>query len=249
MKDFFIFCPTLNLLEFILEKNYRQIRIFRIFVIEYILGRTENFHKIFFYLMQLNTEICKTYKLSKNPLKNLEGISLNLKVDLKNKMNFIDMIPENFEENPLLTTPSPKTFLHLFMDSEYFFKEIKNPSKKNELEITVYNLMILICEALISNWDVVCYILLIFYHFYTKAICSFFIIFYLFAFVCVEEHHNMITTWKPMFIYIYVIAMIKMMMFLQMIKPFTDEEMINDNTFPYKNDYIPIFQVKIRKYF
>ena len=45
MKDVFLFTPTLNLLQFILEKNNKQIRFFQIYVIEYILGESENYIK------------------------------------------------------------------------------------------------------------------------------------------------------------------------------------------------------------
>ena len=245
MKDVFLFTPTLNLLQFILEKNNKQIRFFQIYVIEYILGESENLHKIFLYIEKVQKEICINYKTSKNPNKNLEGISLNLKVEMKNNLKFFDIIPEYFEENPLLSSPSAKKFLHLFLDDDHFFKEIKNPTKKTEEKINVLNIIRLIYHVFISNWEIICYILMIFYHFYTKAICSFFVIIFMFGFLSIEEHHSLAKTWKVLFLYIFIVAMIKMLMFIPFVKPYSDSELLNDKAFQYNDNYIPIYKVKL----
>lgn len=247
-RDLFFFSPTLNLLEFLLEKNNRQIRSYRIFAVEYILGYCENLHKIYTYLERVHQEICKVYKSTQNPAKNLEALSLNLKVEMKQNLRFIDVMPEDFEENPLLSSGNSKKFLNLFFDDEYGFTEIRLPNNDAEHPITMIKILILLIEVVVSKWEWICYILLIGYHFYSQAICSFFIIFYTFAFLCVEEHHTLARTWKPLFLYIFLVALIKMIMFLPMVKPFSDQDMQNNKAFIYSNDYIPIYKVKFFEY-
>ena len=241
-----MFSPTLNLLEFLLEKNNRQIKSYRIFATEYILGNCENLHRICTYIERIQHEICTYYKKSQILGKNIEAISLNLKVEMNQNLKFIDVLPENFEENPLLSSgSSSKKLLKLFFDDDFGFSEIKLPHNDPENPVTVLKIFILLTQVIISHWEWICYILLMFYHFYSKAISSFFIIFYTFAILCVEEHHTLVSTWKPLFIYIFIIALIKMIMFLPMIKPFSDDELHNDKSFVYSNDYIPIYKVKI----
>lgn len=238
LRDRYYFEPTLSLLQIIMEKNSRQIRCFRISPIEYLLGRVENIEKFQVYLEKIEKDLCETYKSSKDQNKNIEAISLNLKVKMKTDIRFIDLAPNNFEENPLLSSPSRRKFLSLALDEQCFFKEIKTKEFDPNSSIKFKDFFVLFFEIIISNWDKICYVLLVFYHFYSKALSSFFIILYLFVFIVTEEHHNVVRSWKPLFLYIFTVSIIKIIMFL----PFVKSSAIENKT-PYEDNYLPIYEV------
>lgn len=236
LRDRFYFEPTLSLLHFIMDKNSRQIRYFKVFAIEYLVGDIENLEKLNVYLEKIQKDICQTYRKFTDSTKNMEAISLNLKVRNKQDIRYHDISPTNFEENPLLSSPSKRKFLSFVLDDEYFFKEVKYGKHNLDISLSYKDFILLLGEIIISQWDKICYILLIFYHFYSKAFSSFFIITYLFVFLCTDEHHSLVRTWQPLFIYIFLIAMAKIIIFL----PLTGK-LFEDHS----NHYLPIYQVKI----
>lgn len=244
LRDRYYFEPTLSLLQIIMEKNSRQIRFFRISPIEYLLGRIENIEKFQVYLEKIEKDLCETYKRTKDQSKNIEAISLNLKVRMKTDIRFIDLAPNNFEENPLLSSPSRRKFLSLALDEQCYFKEIKAKEfDANSNNIKFTDFFVLFFEIIVSNWDKICYVLLVFYHFYSKALSSCFIIVYLFVFIATEEHHSVVRSWKPLFLYIFFVAIIKIIMFLPFVKTFAIE-----NKTPYEDNYVPIYEVMLFSY-
>lgn len=78
----------------------------------------------------------------------------------------------------------------------------------------IYNLSVLLIEALISNWEGLCQFFFVLYYFANNGLLAMPLIFIVFIFFLINEHHATIRVWNLTFLYVSFLIVFKFFLIL-----------------------------------
>lgn len=259
-KDPFLFSRTLTLLNFIIEKNNRISAMHAIDIKEYLFLNFDRIMKLLDFYEKVNFEVMKTikYRIRQNEInfrnfdEELSIIFSQLQKKMKTELVFIDYdlkdlnpkdVEEKLKESVVLGNYER---VHLKINEKidiYNINDTRN-SKDQIKRFTFASAFILFFQCLVSNWEIILYVLMIFYYFFNSGVSYIFLLFYLFTYLMLEENKSKVFAWKICFLYFAVIGAIKFFFLLPIITPF-DEITNSDNLDTHTNysEYIPKFSV------
>lgn len=247
----YMFKPTFALINYILEKNNKLIENHSIDLKEFLFYNFDRELKMLDTIEKLNFEALKLLKDKINSneinLKDFDRKFIEIFTNFQNNIlrhsiTFMDFSSEkikNFPQKPLNNTNSYER-LHLAFDENICFfniKENENKTLEDIENLQITDFFFLLCEVLISNWEIFCYILLISYYFFNQGISCFFLFIYMFIYLIYEEKKAKMFAWKICLVYFVIIASLKLFLYLNMLSP--SNEYSKDNA----SDYLPLIQV------
>ena len=182
-KDPFLFSRTLTLLNFIIEKNNRISAMHAIDIKEYLFLNFDRIMKLLDFYEKVNFEMMKTikYRIQQNEInfrnfdEELLLIFTHLLKKMKTELVFIDydmkdLNPKDVEEKleeklkeSIVLGNYERVYLKINQRIDiYNIKDNRN-SQDQIKQFTFSSAFVLFFECLISNWEIILYILMIFY--------------------------------------------------------------------------------------
>lgn len=214
-KDKFIFMNVLNLVNYIVMKNCNIISAQVFEMTDYMFIRFNKLEKIFSYIHHFHRRFIKALKLR---LQNKETIeNLNFSEENLEKFFFVlydeikDSLYSEYPKDQTLSNESGKLlvkqvssegFLDLNLLEDRRLEEGKNPS--------IFLLIIIAGEVLISHWHIVCNIFIIFYIFWNTGLICFLLPLYVFGFLLIEEKNAKVSSWLFLMAFFLLIGISKL---------------------------------------
>lgn len=262
-KDPFLFNRNLTLLNFIIEKNNRISAMHAIDIKEYLFLNFDRIMKLLDFYEKVNFEVMKTikYRIQQNEInfrnfdEELSLIFTQLQKKMKTELVFIDydmkdLNPKDVEEK-LKESVGLGNYERVYLKINqridiYNIKDNRN-SKDEIKKFTFSSAFLLFLQCLVSNWEIILYILMIFYYFFNSGISYIILLFYLFTYLMLEENKSKVFAWRLCFLYFAAIATIKFFFLLPIITPFDEKKSSDDlDGYTTENDYLPKFSVSFK---
>lgn len=268
LKDNFLFSRTLTLLNFIIEKNRAITGAHSIEIKEYLFTNYDRILKMLDFFEKVNFEIMK---IVRNKILNQEinfrnfdhevsNIFYSFQKKIKDDILFFDfnskeIISKESKESEIRLKESKNLGnyerVNLKIDSNtllYNIREEKDNSEEKIKNFVFKDAINLLIQVLISNWEIFCYFLIIFYFFYNNGLSYIPLFIYLFAYLILEEKKAKMFAWKICFIYFAIISCLKFFLYLPIVTPFKETQSLDEYTS--LSSYLPLIQVWFNiKYF
>lgn len=213
-KDKFMFQNILSLVNFLFMKNSNLISEQKIDLNDYIFLKFGKIERTLSYLDHFHSKFIKTLK---NRLQNIE-ILQNLNSSEEQLEKFFFLVHEEIKnylkaEYPkenlknlgtgklLVQQPNNEGFIDLKQFEEGGINQNPNPS--------IFTILINMFEVLMSHWDVVCHMFLIFYIFWNTGLICIVLPLYLFGFLLIEEKNAKAINWIILLLYFMTICILK----------------------------------------
>ena len=244
----FMFHPTLFLIDYIIEKNNTIVGNHVIDVRDFLFYNFDGVLKLLDLIEKINFQALKVFKekvvSQEITLKNFDQkfneLFSNLQESIPHSLSFYDFSPEKmiFNNSNNLNAIREETNmnsydrLQLVIDEQICLFNIKETETKLLEDLKLIDFIVLSIEVIISRWEIICYILLITYHFFNDGLTCLPLFVYMFIYLIFEEKKSKMFAWKICFVYFVFIAALKMFLHIKLLNPENEE-----------NDYVPKIEV------